>query len=114
MNEKQNNFNKLIELCTQLKLLASIIPGEKIYLSKKTTFKSNNLITWFYRLYEGENRDDTLIYIKDIIFTTMEQLDKNIDANLYNDLINSKVGIENLKSTYSDDKFFVLIYFLSL
>jgi len=108
---KKDLLNDIIELCSKLKLIASISPGEKLYHTNDnnfSTFKPYNLYIWLKRAYNGESQKDTLIFIKDTITKSISIIEDNPNTdkiiNLYNDLINSKNGIIFLKSSYDTEK----------
>jgi hypothetical protein len=98
------------EIISRLKFISHIKKDEKIfvrYISKQ----NNNLITRILRttLYP-DNRWNTIRFIKDIINSSFEILEKYMQEDntiivqsLLADLIKSKQGIINLKQTYGYD-----------
>ena len=87
------------------KLGLIVLPGtKKLFVDTSTTF--SGLRRW----YSGNNREDTINYIKDL-FGKIEKTSnllvngkhKNLSSTLQKSLTESKTGLENLKKTYETD-----------
>jgi hypothetical protein len=109
INEEDDNISKL-------KFIGKLKKGDKINI-KYMVVQQNNLITKLNRtLYNVDNRTNTLNFISDTIKRGFEELllhinnntvfDTNIANNIIADLDNCKIGLGNMKDTYSDDLMF--------
>ena len=109
INEEDDNISKL-------KFIGKLKKGDKINI-KYMVVQQNNLITKLNRkLYNVDNRTNTLNFISDTVKKGFEELllhinnntvfDTNIGNNITADLDNCKIGLGNMKDTYSDDLMF--------
>ena len=109
INEEDDNISKL-------KFIGKLKKGDKINI-KYMVVQQNNLITKLNRtLYNVDNRTNTLNFISDTVKKGFEELllhinnntvfDNNIANNITADLDNCKIGLGNMKDTYSDDLMF--------
>jgi len=104
------------ETMSRLKFIGKIQIGDKVNL-KSMYIQPDGLVTQVLRSINQDNRNKTLIFLQDTISKTFEILKcyeksvKNADqimcSNLILDLKNSKMGINNLKETYTLDIKFV-------
>lgn len=104
------------ETISRLKFIGKIQIGDKVNL-KSMYIQPDGLVTQLLRSINQDNRNKTLIFLQDTISKTFEILKcyekstKNADqimcSNLILDLKNSKMGINNLKETYTLDIKFV-------
>jgi hypothetical protein len=104
------------ETISRLKFIGKIQIGDKVNL-KSMYIQPDGLVTQVLRSINQDNRNKTLIFLQDTISKTFEILKcyeksvKNADqimcSNLILDLKNSKMGINNLKETYTLDIKFV-------
>ena len=104
------------ETISRLKFIGKIQIGDKVNL-KSMYIQPDGLVTQLLRSINQDNRNKTLIFLQDTISKTFEILKcyeksiKNSDqimcSNLILDLKNSKMGINNLKETYTLDIKFV-------
>lgn len=90
-------------LLNNIKLLACIRPGDTICKSGKdlVVIKHDKYFTGLLRKINGESRNDTLQYVKDIL----RVLNENNILIPYE----VKTGLENLKYTYTADIVFKLM-----
>ena len=104
------------DIITKLKFLGKIGKGEKINV-KELTLQTEGLITKASRtLWYTDNRNNAQSFIQTTIqagFSLINNLTKNnsngaiqLVNNILNDIRQAKIGITNLKTTYSDDTFF--------
>ena len=101
------------ETFSRLKLISKIQIGDKINLNKDISITPDGVITQISRMLYQENRMKTLVFVQDTINKTFEILkcyersNKKTDImmckNLLKDLKSSKIGLSNLKETYSID-----------
>jgi hypothetical protein len=109
INEEDDNISKL-------KFIGKLKKGDKINI-KYMVVQQNNLITKLNRtLYNVDNRVNTLNFISDTIKKGFDELlihisnntvfDTNIANNIITDLDNCKIGLGNMKDTYTDDLMF--------
>ena len=99
------------ETFSRLKLISKIQIGDKINLNKDISITPDGVITQISRMLYQENRMKTLVFVQDTINKTFEILkcyersNKKTDImmckNLLKDLKSSKIGLSNLKETYS-------------
>ena len=104
------------DIITKLKFLGKIGKGEKINV-KELTLQSEGILTKASRtLWYTDNRNNAQSFIQTTIqagFSLINNLTKNnsngaiqLINNILNDIRQAKIGITNLKTTYSDDTFF--------
>ena len=86
-----------------LNILSILEPNKK--LNTKETYlnvESKNIIPeWIRRWRRGDDRDESIKKIDNIVAKSLELIDSNFILKSY--LIKSIKGIENLKETYSQD-----------
>jgi hypothetical protein len=107
------NINKII---SDLKFLTSIKQNDKIN-TRSLYLQTDGILTSIMRSLSFDNRHNTLIFIRETIngafqlLSYYEETKKKSDVamcnNIINDLIKSKIGLNNLISTYTDDTNFV-------
>lgn len=122
-DNNSNNFDtiyNLMEVLTNLKLLSHVKQSDKLacngtedVVQIDTRYYLQGIRRWFY----GDNRDETIKFIDRLILSSenlSESLilglnpdDKHNLKLLTEDLIACKTGLNNLKSTYFDDKLFI-------
>ena len=98
------------EIKSRLKFISNVQVGDKINV-KFMIIQKDSVYTKLSRTLYYENRQNTLIFLKDTIRRAFEiiNLDPSQMSKEYNvdmmkiDLFNCKVGIENLKQTYLED-----------
>ena len=98
------------EIKSRLKFISNVKVGDKINV-KFMTIQKDSFFTKLSRTFYYENRQNSLILIKDTIHRTFEIIESepSFISKEYNlemmkiDLYNCKVGIENLKQTYLGD-----------
>lgn len=109
MDECQDTISKL-------KFISKVSKGDKIN-SKELMLQSDGIVTKISRsVYNVDNRQNALSFIQNTInsgFTYLTNYAKSdkpseklLAKNLFNDLISAKNGINNLRTTYSDDIMF--------
>jgi hypothetical protein len=99
-----------IELLTHLSFIAAIIPGYKINVKTNTVTGSDSRTGSVFRFISGESRKETIKYINNIITRVIETTpkeDPNTQASLIDSLRKAVDGINNLKSTYDNDIYYV-------
>ena len=110
MDENQQNT------ITRLKFLAKVNKGEKINV-REMTLQSEGYVTALSRsVWYVDNRNNTVSFIQNTIqaaFNLVQLLSKNsgisdneLAKTIVRDISLAKIGINNLKTTYSEDTFF--------
>ncbi len=110
MDENQQNT------ITRLKFLGKVNKGEKINV-KELTLQSEGYVTALSRsVWCVDNRNNTISFIQNTVqaaFNLVQLLSKNsgisdheLARTIIRDISLAKVGINNLKTTYSEDTFF--------
>lgn len=111
-----NSFESTAEILTRLKFIGTIEAGEKLDV-RNLKIESNTIITPIKRMFFGEGRDATYAFT----YTTIERsfailyslaaTDKVSDsllcANILHDMNKAINGLNNMQTTYKDDKMFV-------
>ncbi|MHA2083700.1 MAG: hypothetical protein ACXABD_08090 [Candidatus Thorarchaeota archaeon] len=101
---------------TRLKFLGKVNKGEKINV-KELTLQSEGYVTALSRsVWCVDNRNNTISFIQNTIqaaFNLIQLLSKNngisdqeLAKTIIRDIGLAKIGINNLKTTYSEDTFF--------
>jgi len=110
MDENQQNT------ITRLKFLGRVNKGEKINV-KEMTLQSEGYVTALSRsVWCVDNRNNTVSFIQNTVqaaFNLVQLLSKNngisdheLAKTIIRDISLAKIGINNLKTTYSEDTFF--------
>ena len=104
------------ETITRLKFLSKIRKGEKINVMANTLQPDSMLTSLSRALLNTDNRQNSLTYIQNSVnsgfqlFTTYirseRTSEKKLASQIIKDIIDAKIGINNLKNTYSDDTMF--------
>jgi hypothetical protein len=104
------------ETITRLKFLSKIRKGEKINVMANTLQPDSMLTSLSRALLNTDNRQNSLTYIQNSVnsgfqlFTTYVRSErtseKKLASQIIKDIIDAKIGINNLKNTYSDDTMF--------
>ena len=107
------------EIISRLKFIAKIQKGEKINTRyvKNPIVQPEGLITSISRsIFVMDNRDNTLTFLTNTIKRSFELMslyskgdntfDRAMTHNLQNDLSGCLTGLDNFKSTYSNDIMF--------
>jgi hypothetical protein len=107
------NINKII---SDLKFLTSIKQNDKIN-TRSLYLQTDGILTSIMRTLSFDNRHNTLIFIRDTVNSAFQLLSYYEDSqkksdvamcnNIIHDLIKSKIGLNNLISTYTYDTNFV-------
>ena len=115
INDKQTLDEKNKDTISRLKFIGTFSPGEKIDV-KNMRIEGSTLFTPLKRLFMGESRDTTYLFINNTIERTYEIItcncnsgnisDKLLCKNIINDLIKSVNGLKNIQKTYREDKLF--------
>ena len=104
------------EIISRLKFIGNIQEGEKINV-KNLYIQPDGIITKLSRtLYSQDSRNNTLTFVTNTIkesfnilnmyMKTNHQSKTLLCYNIYNDLKNVSIGLENLKKTYVEDLMF--------
>jgi hypothetical protein len=123
MAEEEDILTANRHILSKLKFISKIQQGEKID-TKNLTLLQDSIVTKIIRTYLGDDREKTISFITDILDKSFEILfsitEKNtgkpsgyyemISFNLVEDIKNSIQGINNLKKTYSDDRYLFCRY----
>ncbi len=88
------------QVLSDLKLIASILPGKTLSVTYKNVVDHNSWYTSFSRSYNRENRDKTIDYIKSIFSNALNMYETDNSTELIVSIEAAIVGLENLKSTY--------------
>jgi hypothetical protein len=104
------------ETITRLKFLSKIRKGEKINVMANTLQPDSMLTSLSRALLNTDNRQNSLTYIQNSVnsgfqlFTTYirseRTSEKKLASQIIKDIIDAKIGINNLKNTYHDDTMF--------
>jgi len=115
INDKQSLDEKNKDTISRLKFIGTFLPGEKVDV-KNMRIEGTTLWTPLKRLFMGESRDTTYIFLNNTIERTYEIIsshstspnisDKLLCQNIINDLVRSVSGLKNIQKTYKDDKLF--------
>ena len=114
------NIYNLMDTLTNLKLLSHVKQSDKLACNGiedivhiDTRYYLQGIRRWYY----GDNRDETIKFIERLIISSenlseslilgLNQDDKHNLKLLTEDLISCKTGLNNLKSTYFEDKLFI-------
>lgn len=116
LDSKTGPLESTHEVITRLKFISMVKRDEKINV-KNMYIQPKNMFTSFSRIFNQENRDTTLSFLKstfnrvfEIIsfyIYTQKTIDKIFVINLLKDLTFSINGLENLQLTYREDRLFV-------
>lgn len=97
---------------SKLKFIGSIEKDQKVNTAGLYV-QPNTYLTAASRSISGENRETTLKFIREVIdqafdvvfsFSNSEkQFERDLCFRLIDDLVQAKVGLENLKATYESD-----------
>ena len=115
INDKQSLDEKNKDTISRLKFIGTFLPGEKVDV-KNMRIEGTTLCTPLKRLFMGESRDTTYIFLNNTIERTYEIIsshctspnisDKLLCQNIINDLVRSVAGLKNIQKTYKEDKLF--------
>ena len=105
------------ETISKLKFLGRIKKGEKINVKEMTLQTESYLTAASRTLWFVDNRNNTMSFIQTTIqggFALLHLLNKNtgnisddeVSKAIVRDITSAKLGINNLKTTYSDDTYF--------
>ncbi len=105
------------ETISKLKFLGKIKKGEKINVKEMTLQTESYLTAASRTLWFVDNRNNTMSFIQTTIqagFDLLNLLNKNtgnvsddeLSKTIIRDITSAKIGINNLKTTYSDDTYF--------
>ena len=105
------------ETISKLKFLGKIKKGEKINVKEMTLQTESYLTAASRTLWFVDNRNNTMSFIQTTIqagFDLLNLLNKNtgnvsddeLSKTIIRDISSAKIGINNLKTTYSDDTYF--------
>ena len=91
------------EIIINLKILSQLDKNQKLITrGSYINIEGPSLIPEFIRRWNRqENRSETLKKINGIINAAIELIDKETKYDVKEYIINSKIGIQNLKETYS-------------
>jgi len=102
------------EIITRLKFISKVKVGDKINTRHHLSIQPNNFLTRISRtVILQDSRTNALLFISETINSAIELVekiknsDRALDINMIKilliDLKGSKIGIQNLAETYSDD-----------
>lgn len=104
------------DVITKLKFLSRVSKGQKINVKDMTLQDESWVTTASRSLWNIDNRNNTMTFIQNTITTAFNMItlllksdtvgDKQICKTIVSDIVSSKSGIKNLKSTYADDTYF--------
>jgi hypothetical protein len=103
--------DRISKLLGDLKILSSLTPGKTISESTMSVIDHNTWSGTFWRTYAGENRKQTVAYVKGILLEALSIL-KLYDGNSYNNEIfisleTATRGFAFLKETYKGDYYII-------
>ena len=106
-----------IQLITRLKFLSKINKNEKVDTKNLSVQPADTHLTSIQRSYNQDSRQNTLSFIQHIINDSIKLIEKyamsdkiseqSMVKHIVKDLIDSKIGIINLKYTYEGDTMFI-------
>ncbi len=114
-HNNKNNMETVHETITRLKFIGMIKKGEKID-TQNIGIQHTSWFTSLLRRFYQETRLTTLQFLTTTVDRSFEiiqlsltstKMDKILCKHLIDDLIASNIGLTNIQSTYSDDRFFV-------
>lgn len=115
LNSRKINNDSHQEVVTKLKFISLIKKDEKINVNTLSVY-NKNIMTSILRRFYHENRDDTLFFINSTVLRSFEILkltslststcDQEFTLNLIKDLIRTIEGLQNIQTTYCDDRMF--------
>ena len=104
------------EIITKLKFLSRVSKGQKINVKDMTLQDESWLTSASRSVWNIDNRNNTMTFIQNTITSAFNMIilllrsdgvgDRQICRTIVRDIIGAKKGIQNLKSTYTDDTFF--------
>jgi hypothetical protein len=104
------NEDIIDRILTSLSIIGKIKLNEKLCIRKghlQIDYSSNfqSLKRWFFR----DSRDIILLYLRDLVrdISSLELSNRWVITRLLTELESSMIGLENLKSTYSEDLYIV-------
>jgi len=97
----------LNDLLVKLKILSMIERGNKINMGNMSFVQSSSWTGAWYRSISGEGRKSLMVHLNQIIQQAINAISeyKNTEfcGLIVNHLAQSKIGIQNLSTTYKDD-----------
>jgi hypothetical protein len=106
------NEDYIDNIITNLKILSLISVNEKLSIHKGHLYIDKICLQSLKRWYYRDSREILIIYLRDLIKIIQNLLDKMthkpnylwIQAKIFTEMEHAKVGIVNLKTTYSNDQ----------
>ena len=98
-----NTSFTLDDIIINLKIISKIKENDKMIVNNKTMAVDNRILLLFRRWWSVDSRESTIDYITKLLNNTFIYLDNNNDINVKQELKNSLVGLDNLRSTYRLD-----------
>ncbi len=95
--------DKKITIISNLKILASLTPGQTLSTSSMTIIDHNAWSSSLWRSYARENRKDTITFIKGIFIEAVSILKLYPCKELFDNFEPAFKGFLNLKETYKAD-----------
>jgi len=98
----------LEEILVKLKFIAMTEKGQKINTTNMTLVNGTSWYSAYYRSLNGEGRNNTLRFLKDVVIRAIELIavykhQVPFLRYLITDLAHAKIGIINLTTTYQED-----------
>jgi hypothetical protein len=97
----------LHDLLVELHVISMIEKGYKINIKSMSFVSSSSFMGSFKRLFQGEGRENLVIYLNQTIQNTITSLaeynDVRLRTSILKHLIAAKKGISNLLTTYQND-----------
>jgi len=94
------------ETCVRLKLIGRLKIGDKIAV-RWLSIQQDSFLTKWNRWCYGENRRESVEFVRNCILQAKEIILKNTDKKIKDiiqaDLVNAKLGIISLQTTYIAD-----------
>jgi hypothetical protein len=94
------------ETCVRLKLIGRLTNGDKICV-RWLAIQPNTVGTMFSRWAYGENRRESVSFVRNTVYQAQDLMAKNTDAKIKSiiksDLTNARLGIVALQTTYLSD-----------
>lgn len=114
-SSKSNMDDKNRESIIKLKFIGTFLPGEKVDV-KNLKIETSSIITPIKRMFYGESRETTYVFLNNTIDRTFEIISSNCHSerisdklfckNIVADLVRAVTGLKNIQKTYKDDKLF--------
>lgn len=88
------------QIISDLKVISCLKPGKTLSTSTMTVIDHGSWATTFWRTYKGENKKETVNFIKNIFDNAVKTFQDNGSEDLLKQINDALEGFETLKETY--------------